>query len=215
MDHNAKRRLLDNQSKPCNVRGCIQPRLGFSLYCSPHNHRKVQYGTPTGRRFLPKDFEFDVARVREIIQANIDHPGVQLGIQFFTDWLEAACTVRGVLARKHFLRLYDEGITAEELLIDCAGIWIYSFANPRQLPSEDPLTFALGIAVLTKARNKRGCVSCQKLPVAERRNVGLRIRQNLGSLFMNIFGMIRKREAEEEIRRNAMVEPLNSPYVAT
>jgi len=206
--YSVKQKQDINESKMCKVKRCSRHRQGFSAYCSTHNSARVAYGDPESKRCYPRDYENETRKVKQLMQQNPDHPGVKRGIAFFHDWLELACTRGDALAQKHMLRLNDEQITPESLLLECAALWVFSYAYPWNLPTETALTYALGLCVLCKSSNKQGVISQRNIPSALRRKVGEYIREKLGVLFMNFYTTIRNGEREAEMARKDMGLPL-------
>lgn len=208
MRKSPRQKARDNELKQCNARGCTRRRNGYSAHCSYHNRKKWEYGWTEGRRIYPKEYEHEAERVRVIITNNADHPGIQAGINFFQSWIDAAITGQRVLGAPYFQRLAEEGITGEDLLIECAGLYLYSRENPTTLPDDLPLTYALGISVLTKSKNTRGCSTSAHLKADVRRKVGQTIRERIGLLFLNIASTLEQRRKEAEEKRRSMAQPL-------
>lgn len=209
-----KQDVLANESLQCNVKGCTLHRMGFSAYCGTHHARKTHYGDPdVGKRWPPKTYERESLKVKLLFDANKDHPGIIQGIMFFQDWLDKACSVGHQLGQRHMLRLHDEGITGLELLMECASVYLLSSQNPWALPTEEPLTYALGLAVLCKSKMfKTGCCSARHVKPKERRQVGKYIRDSIGILLHNIYKSIDKADHTALDRRKAQAEPLQ-PYI--
>jgi hypothetical protein len=115
-----------------------------------------------------------------------------------------------VLGAPHLQRLGEDGITGKDVLIECAGLWLYAGENPRVIPDGTPLTYALSICVLTKANNNRGCRTAADLKADLRRNVGTYIRENLGLLLINIERAIQQRELKRNQAKMAMSQPIPS-----
>lgn len=199
-----------NTSRKCSVKSCSTDRVGFSKYCSTHRFRKLAYGDPESRRWRVKDFETEAEQVRQLVQANSNHPGVQKGIQFFQQWINRACTVGGQLAQRQCARLNDEGITAQELLVDCGSIWLYSFDRPWDLPTDTALTYALALAFMCKSHNSKGCVSSRGIGTTVRRKVGEHIRNGVGMLLSNFRSTLKQAEKDQEETRRLMSQPLQS-----
>ncbi len=202
-----QQRIQANELKMCKAKGCTRHRKFYSGYCSSHNAFKVAYGDPEQRRVYPKAYEREALKVQHLVQANSQHPGIQQGAAFFQDWLTQATQVSGVLAQRAILRLSDEGISGMELLQEVAALWLFCRMYPWSLQEGLPLDYATGIAVLCKAHNKRGTVSCQRIKSAERRKVGQYVRDHIGRLLHNITRTIQDQEKEEELARQAMSLP--------
>lgn len=208
-----RERQRENEHRMCKAKNCNLHRAGMSGYCSTHQHRMTHYGDPDGHRWYPKEYEQERLKVKLLLEANPDHAGIKQGIQFFQGWIEKACTIGGQLAQKHLMRLQDERITPEMLLEECASIWLLSYLNPWTLPTELPLTYALGIALLCKSlRYKVGCVSVREVNPKLRREVGQYVRNSIGLLLMNIYKSIERADSEAAERRKEMALPLR-PHI--
>jgi len=204
-----RERQRENEHRMCKAKGCNLHRAGMSGWCSTHQHRVVHFGHTDGKRWFPKEFEKERLKVKALLQVNPDHPGIKQGVKFFQDWIEKACTLGHQFAQKQMLRLQDEGITGEMLLVECASIWLFSHLTPWALPTELPLTYALGITMLTLSTvYKVGCTSVRDVPPKLRREVGQYIRSSIGLLLMNIYKTVERADSEAEDRRKAMAEPL-------
>lgn len=198
-----------NELHPCKTKGCTKSRKGLSAYCGTHNARKTAYGSDHGKRWYPKDYEREALKVSQILSSNTEHPGVLKAIASFDEWMRTACIRGGTLGQKHILRLSDEGVTGLDLLTDCAAIWMFSFDAPWDLPTDAPLNYALGLAVLTKSPSmKRGCVSARDIKMTDRRKVGQYIREHVGILLHNIYTSVKQSIRDAEQERKVMAEPL-------
>lgn len=204
-----QQRIEQNEQKGCKAKNCNRHRKTYSGYCSIHNQRKVSYGDPEGRRIYPKDFERETLKVKLLMQANSQHEGMKQGVSFFSQWIQQACTVGHVLGQKHILRLQDEAITGEELLMEVAALYLYCWTYPWALQEGLPLDYATGIAILTKSHMyKRGCISCRGVRMTLRRQVGQYARERIGPLLLNIVRTIQKQEKEEAEQRKVQSLPL-------
>lgn len=204
---------MKNELLFCKTKHCNRNRKGLSAYCGTHNARKTAYGSDTGKRFYPKDYESQAMKVTQLLNANAKHLGVLKAIAFFDDWIRVACSRGGTPGQKHILRLNDEGVTGLELLTDCAALWLLSIEEPWEF-DQNALTYALGLAVLTKSRSmKRGCVSARDVRMTDRRIVGKYIQDHIGLMLANICSTIRQSQKEAEQDRKTMSEPLTPQIV--
>jgi hypothetical protein len=203
-------RLEANQQQSCIMKVCERKRIHFSKYCATHSQRGYQYGDPTGRRIRPKEYEEELADVRDLIRQNPEHSGIQIAVKFFDDWLAAATTEgsSGTLASKHFYQLYQEGLTGEELLCECAAIYLFQRRNPRLLPDGLATYIALALGVLCKRKNKMGYGTKKYIDVSTRRNVGRRIIESIGLLLVNITNTVRDRERKRQDRDKAFLQEI-------
>lgn len=197
-------RLEANQVQPCIVPGCKAKRIHFSKYCAVHSQRGYQYGHPEGRRIRPKEYEEELAEVRKVIEQNRDHEGIQIAVRFFDDWLQCAAEGKpGVLASDHFFRLYQEGVTGEDLLIESAAIYLFQKRNPQILLLGRSLDIATALAVLCKRKNRMGYGAKKYVKVEARRNVGSKIAREVGLMLMNIADSIEAKAKRKAQSMNA------------
>jgi len=69
--------IVMNEQRPCNVLRCPDFRVGLSGYCQKHKLRHYQYGHPQGYFFKPDLYANEELRIRQIIERNLEHKGVQ------------------------------------------------------------------------------------------------------------------------------------------
>lgn len=203
-------RLRENQSRLCKVKGCNKPRHRYAGYCGYHNWKKCAYGDPAnGRRWRPKEFEHELIQVRKLITCNQDHPGIFRAILFLDSWINSACEREGILAQKYCFRLHDEGIKGVDILPHLCAIAVHSLNNPWSLGTDNPLTYALGLAFMTQRKNTLGYNTEKGIPYPLRRQVGKHIRSNLDHLFFNFASSVKEMNREQEEARKEMSQRLN------
>lgn len=198
--------IRDNEQKLCKAKGCGRHRDSWSAHCGMHNTRLCSYGSVEGRRIKPREYQMERLKVQHLLEVNSQHPGILQAQEFFSQWLEQAF-VGKVLARKHLLRLHDEGIKPVELLEEIASVYLYSFLYPWALPEGLPLDYAVAIAVLAKSARRCGYTSIKDLKFTIRRQVGVYIRERIGRLLFNIVSTIRKQEEQEALQSKVQSEP--------
>ena len=144
------------------------------------------------------------------------HPGVQVGLQFLQQWLDGARKGdRNVTVYEQMVRLAISRVSALEVLVEAAAVWLYATRNIRAVDDGQQLTNALGTAVLylTPRAIKAVWVQGEQKEVPRRiggparREVGLHIRDALGLLLFNIATMIDRRTLKAEDTREALRAP--------
>lgn len=206
-----------NELSPCALRSCTKHRMQLSRFCHGHRDKDVKYGSPTGRRHHPREYEAEAQAVKLLIAKNRDHPGIKIGLRFFDRYLEDAVMRHPVPGQRHLLRQYDEGTRAEDLFIEAAAAFLYGW-NSSSVDYSRELTYLVGLAVLARhnirdAREPdikhRPTISTSKIGMRERREAGQYVRDHLERLFQNIRTTFQRQEEEREERLKILGAPLS------
>lgn len=214
----SQRRHRDrNRTFPCSVNGCPNRRAWSSRYCSKHAKRRKLYGHPLGRSLKKRELKDYTEQARSFIIQHQNSPQIEAAYQFFDDLLKLG-NPDGSDAEKELYRLGTlHGLYPEEALDAVLPIWLYSMAEPRALPDDERLTYALGIALLksktvfnqrTNSANRNYQRRYFTPTGAARREIGEAIRSRLGLFFSNVVAFFR----ELERKRREQVEALAQPF---
>lgn len=202
-----------NERKPCAVPGCLKPRHRVGANCYDHNMQRTIYGHPQGRPLRPKEYRTEREEVAQLLQRNLNHPGVIHALQRIGSLLGGRVPVgRSSLAR-HFQRLTEAGVKPERVLEEVGAVWLWSDRHPGLLPDDIRLDFATAAAVLRLAPLDRtsswrtGKAYSVAPHTGDRRDLGKLIRSQLGVLLRNFVHTIHR----EEEQRRAMAQSLALP----
>jgi hypothetical protein len=154
--------------------------------------------------------------VERFLVKHAKHEGVRSALAWLQTWLDAATLGEDVAGGREMQRLAAHGVPPLSILTESAALFLLSRWNPRRLPDDDRLTFAIGIRVLTLApREKRfGSLKgkpryfCRSIGKASRRDVGRRIRLNLAPLLVNIAEAI----GAERDQHQQFLAAISSPF---
>src|SRR5262249_14795232 len=141
-----------NEHLTCSVPYCADTRHGASTYCPRHRKANRMYGHPLGRRILTRDYAPEARKIAALLKAHPDHPGTARALAWVEAWLaraKAGDTTTPGFAQ--VARITAHGVTALQVLHACAAVWAYAQRNPRALPDDERLTFALASAVFLLA----------------------------------------------------------------
>jgi hypothetical protein len=115
-------------------------------------------------------------------------------LKWLQAWLDAATFGEDVAGAREMQSLAAHGVAPLSILTEAAALFLLSRWDPRKLPDDDRLTFAIGIRVLTLIPRERRFGTLKGKPryrsksigKVARREVGRRIRLNLVPLLVNI-----------------------------
>ena len=199
--------LERNAQQDCIIPGCNKKRSALTRYCSAHNYRRRQFGSPYGYRVKPNDVRLERIKAEHIVKNNQDHPAIEMGCSYFQNWIEQAqAQAPGICAAKEFRRLGEDGVSGEDLFIEVIAVALFAEANPDTVPQNEgpePYQIALALAVLCfKKGVKRGakCIGHIKISSETRREVGKVLWNDLSRVIVQVKSAIQEREKEEEAK---------------
>lgn len=188
-------RLRTNASKQCAAERCHSNRDRFGRFCRLHQERFHLHGTPEGRRINPKEYEHERNLVEEFMGSNRNHKAIQGATWFLEDAIYENEYVHASLAQSlsHFS---SNNISAHELIVETAALWLYYSRNPQKFDSDLAFTHALGTAALYL--HPRKLIKTHKTPSGQkkytykrhsgvmRRELGIFLQKYLGVFYLNL-----------------------------
>lgn len=215
-----------NTGNPCKVDGCPYPRHRIGHYCKAHGALNNRFGHPLGRTIHRMEYEMETLEVKEFLTMHSEHPGVLAALQWIDDWMESYVSSDPRLRKQDppgidlMRRMKAYGVTPLDVLTTVASLWLYSTRRPSKLPDDIRLTYAIGIALhklvpaekLTDWRTGKTRHASRKTPVV--RGVGLRIRDTVGALLINIATSINTRVNVKEKLKLTMAAPFDESTIS-
>jgi hypothetical protein len=205
-----------NQRLPCSASGCPRMRSRVGKWCSRHGQQVHTHGVPNAHRLLRREYLQEVEEVSQFLEHHANHVGVRIGIQCLQQWLDGAkAQDRGVPAYEQMARVSISRVSALDILVEVAAVWLYATRNIRALDDGEQLTYALGTAVLHLAPRAVRAVWVQgeqretprRIGGPARREVGQHIRDALGPLLFNVATSIDRTTLKGEDTRAALRVP--------
>lgn len=197
--------IADNQTRQCKHPGCRNKRVRISGYCAGHSSQHHRYGSSFGM-IRKKELDGERTEVRELIELNQStHKGIQFALKFLEKWLEDSWAGKDVVCAHHFRRIYDNGVTALDILVEACSVWLFANRYPRRIRTDRHLTYALGHRLL------RGRTYWGIILGPEARETGEHLRKNIGVLLVTVARAVVKREQEHD----AKVKMLSQPLITT
>ncbi|RJO61701.1 hypothetical protein C4544_01995 [candidate division WS5 bacterium] len=186
-------KIQENEQEQCQVKGCFKSRHRIEAYCKNHAYQRRYWGHPEAHRIRKSDYSVESDQVRAIIMRNIDHPGINLGIEFFERWLKRASQRSPHVPCPELIsRLHDAGVSPVDLLVEMAALWVLGYQDRGLVKSDLHLTYLLGsklIRFVPYPVNLKGTVH---------HKCGQYIRDNIGVLLMNILRSVEKKEVVKD-----------------
>jgi len=206
-----------NSKRPCKVPGCNRRRFRVGGYCSRHQSILTNWGSPT-HQFISrmKDYDEERKECRKLIQHNLEngHKGIAYAVDFLEDWLkDSACEGNRYRTQaKHFARLYRDGVTAIDILVECSALWLFWQRNPNRIDSLKHWKYVAGNCVihLSPYGVGRGHHKPLKTSGKERREVGEGIHKAIGTMIVLVARAIMDEERKREEVLKAMHQPLEA-----
>jgi hypothetical protein len=98
--------------------------------------------------------------VGELLQANASHPGAVLALQWITAWVTKAAEAYGRSSASYkgaeeVVRLVQHGVTAKDILVEVAAVFLWLRRHPNALPNDRARHFAISRAVFALAPRER------------------------------------------------------------
>lgn len=175
-------KIADNTQKQCSVKHCPNYRYRIDPYCRKHRESKRYWGHPEAKAIRRKtDYWWQVEAVKEIIEMNMDHPGVQKGIEFFETYMKMAANgSRSVPCPELIARLYDAAVKPLDLLIEMAALWLLHDQTRGLIKSDLHLYHLMGSKLIRFIRYDGRTRGTQHFACGEY------VRKNVGVLLVNI-----------------------------
>jgi hypothetical protein len=206
-------RIAQARGRPCAVSGCRRATNtgGLAKVCNHHQKKRRQWGHPLGKKIPAKAYATERKAVAALLDAYPDHQGVKVALDWIANWLQqSAHGDRTQPGYVELARLHRYSVSPRDLLIWTAGVWLYSTRNPRALPDDSRLTFALAVAILrlapldqTKEYVYRSGVSTKYRQAnrATREAIGNHLRLKLHPLYVQIVqGVENMKRAKREVQ---------------
>jgi len=207
-----------NHFLACDVPGCDKNRVGLSNYCPYHRKVKSATGHPLQKKFLASRYNLERDQVKELVGSNQSHTGIVTATKWIQEWLNyAEADVPGTIAREELQRLLKHGVTATQIFIEAASVFVFQRNNPFQFKNDDALDIAVSLAILKLAplAKKIGVTSGKPttmiIKAKVKLEVGKRIRVHLQPLFVNLLTAIERNKSQAEEVHKAMLIPLELP----
>lgn len=201
MYKNIQEAMSDNSNNPCKAEGCHRNRSRISGYCPLHTAINWQSGHPLHQKIMKGMYAIEKAEVKELIDKNIEHEGIQEGIRFFEGWLNDSLNGLPRPCSEHLKRLKEDGVSGYELLVESAAFFLFGWDNPRVIKSDRHFTYQLGNRILRyKPFNIRGTAL---------HDAGSYIKRNVGGLLVTIMHAVQRKEELLENRLRKYSQPLN------
>lgn len=206
-----------NRGLACRVQSCMVGRASVSPFCDRHAKAVERYGHPEGRALNPKrDYGVERELVASFLARHSQHAGVMSALKWIEKWLEEANLGQDVPGRAEMQRLHANAVSPLAILTEASALFLLSRWNPRRLPDDERLTFAIGIRVLSLAPRERRFgtlkgqprLHCKAIGKVARREVGRRIRLTLAALLANVASAI---QAEDEAAKKFALD-LRQPF---
>jgi hypothetical protein len=220
------REAARNETKRCAARGCLLSRWRVSGYCRKHAAAGYQYGHPEGRHINPKEYAYEREEVSAFLDEHAEHPATVAAAAWLQQWLDSAWSDgRTTPAARPMQHLHSHGITGLDLLKAASAVWVYAARQPKRLPHDTRLDYALALACLRLAPReqrpahyagpssilrKRTGHGYRRHTGKARREIGEQLRQKLAAFFVNLNEALNQREQE---RRDALAA-LRTPFTA-
>ena len=186
--------IRDNERKKCSVKSCRSNRYRISSCCQICCRRKWLWGHPEGRALSKHEYHHEHQMVQAVIEKNLNHDGINHGIDFLNSYLERAGHGGATClpGSKHAARLYDSNVVAKDLLAVLAAIYMLSGNFHTPVKDHRHLKYLLGNKFIR-------FVPCHdRVRGTEHRDVGEYLNDNIGVLLLNISNTARKLDEATE-----------------
>lgn len=187
---------------PCSHPGCTRNRKGLSSLCHSHYANQRKYGHPNGRPLKHGEYQREFDTVGLFLEAFKDHPAITSATALFNTWLTEASLGKSVVGRKSWELLYRKGATPDRLLHQVLAVWLYSLREPRRLPDDKRLSYALTremIKTVGFARKSYGDSYSETVvqpSVEDLTSIGEKIRLTLVKVFINMVAYLDAKQQE-------------------
>jgi hypothetical protein len=157
-------------------------------------YRRYFYGWSGGRKIKPGEYAAERKMVQALIDKNRDKDSIKYALNFLGKWLKNGFDlVQG---------LHEAGVTAEQVLVESAALYVYMQRNPRLVPGWTALTHAIGLNVIRLHKAHR------RIYGGDNFAIGNHIVGNLKILLVKIFEGTTKRERMRKKTEEILSEDL-------
>lgn len=103
-------------------------------------YRRYFYGWSGGRKIRPSEYATEKKMVAALIDKNRDGKSIRYALNFLDNWLKNGFDlIQG---------LREADVTAENVLVESAAIYLFKRNNPHLIPGWTALTHAIGLNVI-------------------------------------------------------------------
>jgi hypothetical protein len=182
----------------------------LSGYCNYHTQRKNLTGDAAGHIPSRAKFRATEKEVRELVELNPDHPGIEYGINFFAKWIQAAMEFRkGTVAMDAIRYIAARDATAEEMFVLSAAIYTVYQREGSPFCSFKNFLLSLGYRIA----RIMGMPGNQTPRRADRWDIGVHIKEQIGGLLVRIAHALdememKKRDAQKRMSVKFVTDPL-------
>lgn len=179
-------RLTRNRLEVCFTDGCNNNRHGLSRYCGMCKYRHYFYGWSGGRKIRPSEYETEKKMVQTLVDKNRHKDSIKYAMGLLDKWLRnGPDLVQG---------LHEAGVTAEEVLVEAASLYVYMKRNIKLIPGWTALTHTIGLNVIRLHKAHRRVYGRDNFAV------GNYILGNLEVLFAKIYqGSVKLEKKRERV----------------
>ena len=210
--------LNKNLRRPCAVSGCPDKRDRIGKYCKYHDRKQRTFGSPLGRKVKRYEYKAESKVCADFVAENQEHPAIKLAQEYLKQWIEHGATHPSATAfNKTLKRLHDHYVTPQDILSECAALWL--FDQYRKLfKSKEEMVMGLGGLVYWLApvpfRHYTASTGTkvwryQRLPTKTKRQLGNDLHSMLCPVLINISRAIIKREEEKAQEKRDLHLPFN------
>jgi hypothetical protein len=201
-----------NRMLPCKVPGCNRLREQVSAFCRKHKHKASYHGDPLAEPVTVKEFTPYLAQVSDIVNKNLDHPGIIQAIGIFDLWLKLASQGIPCSALAFVERLADIGIPPIQLVKIAGAAYWYTHSNPKRILTVRHRTFFVANQIFRAShpggRGNVGCGFKKQASGKDRAEAGNYVHEHLSVLMANIVLACENQEREQEKRLKEQYIPL-------
>jgi hypothetical protein len=186
--------IRNNEKRDCSVKSCHRKRYRVGALCENCGKQRWLWGHPEARAVFKRDYRYEKRIVQKVIDKNLEHDGIQHGINFIEVYLNRSGegTANHLPGHEHAKRLHNANADAVNILVELAAIYMLSRNYHTPVKDHRHLKYLLGSKFIR-------FVPCQvKVRGTEHRDVGEYINENIGVLLLNIAKSAHKMVKEEE-----------------
>lgn len=212
---------LINEQKCCDAPGCSMPREGINRWCLSHLNTVRRYGHPAAGPLRSTRWATERTQVRNLLEANEDHPGLQQVLTMLKAWIgRAAANESAYPGAEEVARIARHGVQPLEVLVEVCAFWSWLQLNPRAIPQGGAdgtraVDFAISRAVFGLAPRPRrvSWASPGKAPYSPKArstalaHIGQHLRQTLAPFLVNVSHHVEPPEAKAAKAAEAMKAP--------
>lgn len=184
---NLSEAITDNQTRKCKIAECFNRRFRVSGYCRKHQIVLTRWGHPEAHAIYKYQYAKEREAVAEIIDLNIDHPGIDGALKTIENILEGAAKGTHVPDAMLLTRLHH--IEPKTVLTHVAALVMLHW-NGSIIKDTRHLTYVIGAKVIQLqpvGRLLRG---------PEHRAVGQLLYDGIGAMCLKIAKAAIRRQEE-------------------